>query len=1012
MFARRWNDWAVHQKVVSSVVRAHPVAPREEGLTITFRNLLNSSGSGDCKLKTVQGVVTRFCNNYSLINELISFTNDVVTGGVLLKVGQKVTALVREDETSHGLKAIKVDVSSDNCRPSKPNSKILIGYVTSLVKNGGYINKTAYFSLDVVCKGFQPYLGDWVEADCFIQPGPSKHSITSLMPMFCKHMDQVCITAFCGRGGVINNNIFFVLESLKIADGYIPQKLDVVNVVMVKSVQSQYGWRVLSMTLVERDFSNITECTDISAGSLLLENKGYVEVSSMTHFGDVIEGESKTIKICIENKGELAQNLVKCQFVGWEKTKQFQLEMADEGPKRPSMRVGKQMTLSKTGSSLADNREVSPDEYTLQEEDKQKQNTVSENQITEADLSGHRLIPPGGKMFIEVTCAARQTLPNILPHYPIPESLRSCMEQNINILSLQPCLAELLSMSNYKDRFSTLLWLEEIQEEMEMKEFNMTRVVLKKNGDFMFLEVPGLCDNRPLLYPGDRVILRKRDNCQQIIECNIFVHKIHEDKVILEVSSRFRETYNFEPVDVEFVSNRTPFRRCHFAIEESEYLGDRVSRSQTSKPRCGKFFNPILNEDQKLAVRRILNGACRPIPYILFGPPGTGKTVTLIEAALQVYTTLPDSRILICAPSNSATDLLCLRLHQTKMVYPGIMVRVNAHCRSEVISDAIKSYCKTSEDLQKASRYRIILTTCSTAGLFYQLGLRVGHFTHVFVDEAGHAREPDCLIPLGLISDSKGQIVLSGDPMQLGPVIKSKLALVYGLNVSLLERLMCRPVYQTDENLFGDYGAYNPLIVTKLVKNYRSHSALLALPSKLFYHKELRNFADPYVVNSLLSWEKLPKKGFPLIFHGVRGTEMQEGRSTSWFNITEAVQVMRYCCLLTKCASSDLSQNDIGVITPYWKQVEKIKILLQSMDLVNIKVGSVEEFQGQEYMAIIISTEPCFCALLEYCITNGAYIGCNLPSELESLYSTCDVTAWGLAEFSSAAITSTTRGWF
>lgn len=63
------------------------------------------------------------------------------------------------------------------------------------------------------------------------------------------------------------------------------------------------------------------------------------------------------------------------------------------------------------------------------------------------------------------------------------------------------------------------------------------------------------------------------------------------------------------------------------------------------------------------------------------------------------------------------------------------------------------------------------------------------------------------------------------------------------------------------------------LQVTKLVKNYRSHAALLALPSRLFYHKELEVCADPKVVTSLLGWEKLPKKGFPLVFHGVRVSE-------------------------------------------------------------------------------------------------------------------------------------------
>jgi len=64
------------------------------------------------------------------------------------------------------------------------------------------------------------------------------------------------------------------------------------------------------------------------------------------------------------------------------------------------------------------------------------------------------------------------------------------------------------------------------------------------------------------------------------------------------------------------------------------------------------------------------------------------------------------------------------------------------------------------------------------------------------------------------------------------------------------------------------------LQITKLVNNYRSHSALLALPSKLFYHKELEVCADTSVVSSLLHWEKLPRKGFPLIFHGVRVCKM------------------------------------------------------------------------------------------------------------------------------------------
>ena len=71
------------------------------------------------------------------------------------------------------------------------------------------------------------------------------------------------------------------------------------------------------------------------------------------------------------------------------------------------------------------------------------------------------------------------------------------------------------------------------------------------------------------------------------------------------------------------------------------------------------FFNTRLNDRQKAAVSRILGAQGRPSPYIIFGPPGTGKTVTVVEAILQVHLqSAGGDRILACAPSNSAADLI------------------------------------------------------------------------------------------------------------------------------------------------------------------------------------------------------------------------------------------------------------------------------------------------------------------------------------------------------------------
>ena len=70
------------------------------------------------------------------------------------------------------------------------------------------------------------------------------------------------------------------------------------------------------------------------------------------------------------------------------------------------------------------------------------------------------------------------------------------------------------------------------------------------------------------------------------------------------------------------------------------------------------YFNKRLNERQKKAVHRIVCARGRPIPYVLFGPPGTGKSVTVVESILQVFKRISHSRILACAPSNSAADLI------------------------------------------------------------------------------------------------------------------------------------------------------------------------------------------------------------------------------------------------------------------------------------------------------------------------------------------------------------------
>ncbi|XP_075598809.1 RNA helicase Mov10l1 [Balearica regulorum gibbericeps] len=1176
------------------------------------------AASGDKGLKTVQGVVTRLCHDYGMIDDMIIFTKDAVTKYILLTVGQEVTAVIEEDKTSGGLKAIRVDAvqntwgdSNPTCDASELNMKTLIGNVTSLCKDGGYINQNTFFSMEDICEGFKPYEGDWVQAKYFINPTTWNSEAVAVEPLRYKQVNKVRISSICGRSGTVDESIFFTLDSLRLPDGYSPCRHDLVNTVVVESNQSCYIWRALCLVPVSQDGQSHSNGVNLDEPyEHLMRDKGELEISRMTNFGTLKQGESKRMIIWIENKGSVPQSLISCRLAGWVKDKQFSFQIPQKCENSPqaylsSLRINHEnlskaainsyndsggttyeslnnIAIMKDGvipggmncqdtnlSRTKENLSLVKDENLHNGENEQREDV--EQPVKHISITGEVVIPPGGKTFIMITCTAvnpgyskellllgfsdftvgryieatvtneeelliapvepfsprkpniipepqprkttvvapkykrnhRRQLPSFLPHYTIPDELRKCVEQKLDILTFQPLLAEHLNLDNYKANFSTLLWLEEIHAEMEIKDFNMSGVTLKRNGNLLVLEVPGVEEGRPHLNTGDKVILKSQVYSEHIIEYVAYITEICNEDVTLKFNANFEQAYNFEPMDVEFVHCRITSRRCQLAVEQASYLGEKVlfpqklvlqspqviktqnttayhvvddgleqysqqeskvkklqnkqaqcmaSRemnirdvmrvtAQTSqlvgetvplKQKDGEFFNPMLNEQQKLAVKRILSGECRPTPYVLFGPPGTGKTLTVIEAILQIHYTLPDSRILVCAPSNAATDLICLRLHQSSLLKPGSMVRVNASFRSvEQIDDMVKPYCKDGDDIRKASWFRIIITTCSSAGLFYQMEIRLGHFTHVILDEAGQASEPESLIPIGLISEANGQIVLVGDPKQLGPVIKSKIALTFGLNMSLLERLTSREIYLRDEDAFSACGAYNPLLITKLVKNYRSHSALLALPSKLFYHKELEVCADTSVVTCLLHWGKLPRKGFPLVFHGIRGSETREGHSPSWFNPTEAVQVMQYCCHLAKNENAVVSVTDIGVITPYRKQVEKIRFLLRSIDLADIKVGTVEEFQGQEYMVIILSTvrsheglfgddkyclgflsnpkrfnvaitrakallivvgnphvlvkDPCFCALLEYSLMNRVYVGCDLPSELECL---------------------------
>ena len=421
-----------------------------------------------------------------------------------------------------------------------------------------------------------------------------------------------------------------------------------------------------------------------------------------------------------------------------------------------------------------------------------------------------------------------------------------------------------------------------------------------------------------------------------------------------EFHSRHRDgnLYN-----VRFTYNRVNMRRFYQAIDASSQLDEEVlfpSESCERRQIMRKPLVPIshaLNEEQTRSIEMILG--CKGVPpYVIHGPPGTGKSVTLVEAILQLYKTRKHARILVCAPSNSAADHLLERILRTKVVRDpqNEIFRLNASARPyEEMSPDFAPFCFFEDDSFKCPPinallyFKIIVSTYMSASLLYAEGVRRGHFTHIFLDEAGQASEPETMISIANFCKRSTVVVLAGDPLQLGPVIYSKDSESYGLGKSYLERIFESECYNDMDDNY----------ITKLVRNYRCHPEILYLPSEIFYKGELlacREETSPFMNNVNF----LPSREFPLLFFGIQGCDEREGNNPSWFNRIEASKVAEIVSKLTK--NRDLHNEDIGVITPYRQQVLKIKTALEYFDMTDVKVGSVEQFQGQEKQVIIVST--------------------------------------------------------
>ncbi|BGP46894.1 hypothetical protein JCM10450v2_002745 [Rhodotorula kratochvilovae] len=414
-----------------------------------------------------------------------------------------------------------------------------------------------------------------------------------------------------------------------------------------------------------------------------------------------------------------------------------------------------------------------------------------------------------------------------------------------------------------------------------------------------------------------------------------------------------------------------------------------------------EWVDASLNEEQRNAIRSIIWGKQR-CPLLLHGPPGTGKTKTLVEAVFQILKRHPTTHVLVCGASNPSTDTLAMRL---RSLLPKDLLRLNNPSRPFAeVRDELLPFCHVENDRFALPSMITLLTKrvicCTVLDASILLNARVSnhdlstleiyiagtvhpnnppplakpHFGYLLVDEAAQATEADITCALNVVATDdtrchRAHVTVCGDARQLGPHIVSEEARAHDFDVSLLERLMNLPLY-ADHPFARRNRTRNPDVhwdirttpFVDLVRNYRSAPEILWLPSTLFYHETLLPHAAKSVQQTpLRSWSHLPNPGFPIIFQHVSGDDLEIDEGASFYNDAEVAQVRALILALVrpppdKAQHGTVQPKEISVISPFREQVWRIRLALRSVGLGEVDVGNVEALQGAENRVVIIST--------------------------------------------------------
>lgn len=447
-----------------------------------------------------------------------------------------------------------------------------------------------------------------------------------------------------------------------------------------------------------------------------------------------------------------------------------------------------------------------------------------------------------------------------------------------------------------------------------------------------------------------------------------------------------RESAGGEAIFVALSFDETSYRLMFDALERVMHArGNRLAYLRdlfySHQPAEHFKFQPMqfpwLNKTQEKAVNEVL---WTKDVMVVHGPPGTGKTTTLVEAINE--TLRRESQVLVCAQSNMAVDWISEQLvdRGIPVLRVGNPTRVNDKMLSFTYERRFESHPEYPQlwSLRKAIREmrskrkrgsesyhqqldrlksratelevrinaelfqeaRVIACTLTGAANRVLDGMK---FTTLFIDEAAQALEAACWIPIRKVS----RVIFAGDHQQLPPTVKSIAALKAGLGKTLMERIV--------EN--------KPEIVTLLQVQYRMNDKIMQFSSNEFYGGKLQTAPEIKYRGILdydnpMSWyntDDLPEE--------IESKEEFVGESFGRINKAEAELTLQHLELyygrIGKQRILD-ERIDVGIISPYRAQVQLLRRMIKKREFFKpyrhlISVNTVDGFQGQERDVIILS---------------------------------------------------------